>query len=373
MRCHVCGAPLGHAPVGASQCAYCGSAVLVPQHPAEPQPPLPTLPPSPFWRRLKAVSAPLLGAGAGFLAVHFFDLFRHNIGSAEQTVGAAVLIGVISIGLALGGRKLAAATASAWAGGFLVAKPLLRPVYWEEGDFFSLDSETHLNFLVPGGALLVLASLFALALGRRGGSSLSPVSNIVTAIGLVIGVAAGAQVYSAETNDEVLARFRPRFQAMRVRLKEIHAALPGKGKGPGSRKLEPAPAFSERRWSNAEIVSAEELLSPEAGARERLAPSGYLMLGLRWTGSNNPMAPYIRARRAGGTAERLEDALQTRYLAVYRTGEVLEVFVIDLQGAAPGRIAASGETQQWSSYSANVSALARLLEETSGGSFDLGH
>ena len=93
----------------------------------------------------------------------------------DEAILSAVLLGVSAVLLLATGHKIVAIVVAAIGGGFLVAKPVYYPMWsdFEERRVFSLNSETHLNFLVPGCLLLGLALLFVLTVRPKPDDPLS--------------------------------------------------------------------------------------------------------------------------------------------------------------------------------------------------------
>jgi hypothetical protein len=147
---------------------YAPSPILAPNPRPAPRPvtPAPPAPPSPFWGRLRKALLPLCGAASGALLAQNAHIFRLQRGSAAPALHLAVLTGIVAITLLATRRKILSAALAFAAGLLLATKPILRPLFYED-HAFSLTSETHLYFLLPGGALLVFGGLVLMSLPRK--------------------------------------------------------------------------------------------------------------------------------------------------------------------------------------------------------------
>jgi hypothetical protein len=181
-NCPSCGAPLEDLTVGTVECVHCGRAIRFSRSgtlEVESASPHPSGPPTlgeRLWERVRPYSrtgvtglAILLAAGAGLIIRTFFA-FTEGSRYGDESIMSAILLGIAGLLLRGTGRTASAVLVPAVGGVLLVAKPLIYPmwsVYGGERSLFSLNSETHLNFFVPGGMLLVLALVIALTLRPR--------------------------------------------------------------------------------------------------------------------------------------------------------------------------------------------------------------
>lgn len=167
LRCSSCGAVVDEAAVRRGACDRCGRRS--PWHAY--------LGASGLAGRLlggyrRTVLVALAGAGllwAGWLINTFFP-YTEGSRYGDEALGAALLIGFAALLLMLARAALPAIAAALAGGVALIAKPLLHPMSTAAGNDgrpFSLTSETHLNFLVPGVVLVGLAALLTLVAARR--------------------------------------------------------------------------------------------------------------------------------------------------------------------------------------------------------------
>lgn len=410
-HCPRCGAPLDDvkgAFVTFITCKFCGSKVdlgaeaLARHYPVPatrlPQPPpviqvsdthaAPTVaqrapaPPSPFWGRFKIALGPILGLAAGFAGVMCVYVFLRN--DEPEPLPAALLMGMAVILGATTDRKIPAILASVWAGALLTAKPFVRPVFWKDGDFFGLTSETHLYYLVPGVMFLATAAIIAMTLGgakdgdetteKNKKKSAKPLFHALNAVGLAAGIALAVPAFGGETTKDVIERYRPRFEALRGSLRTIHEKLPPPGSATRDQyrpNMDPRPIFDDknRTKSNTAILPPEHLLDPSAKPVYDLIISGDLLHSLAWTGPNNPLSGSVLYGQAGDFDNTLERALAHRYVAVYRpASEGLEVFFFDLKTAA---LLASFRTKPVTGFTHSRRELGLALEKATGGTFSI--
>ena len=122
-------------------------------------------------RRAILVILAVLAAASAAGLVHTFFAYTERSRYGDEAIASAILAGVSSVLFAVAGRKLLAVAVAILFGGALVAKPLLFPmISFHTEEVYRLTSETHLNFLVPGGLLLALAVILILTL-RAGTAS----------------------------------------------------------------------------------------------------------------------------------------------------------------------------------------------------------
>ncbi len=116
-------------------------------------------------RRAILVVLAVIAASAAAVVVHTFFAYTERSRYGDEAIAAAILAGVSSVLFAVAGRKLLGIAVAILFGGALVAKPLLFPmISFHTEEVYRLTSETHLNFLVPGGLLLAAAVVLILTL-----------------------------------------------------------------------------------------------------------------------------------------------------------------------------------------------------------------
>jgi hypothetical protein len=165
-----------------------------------------------------------------------------------------------------------------------------------------------------------------------------------------------------ESNEKTFRRLRPRFEAVRARLRAVAAAVPPPGALVDGTKpkapLEPLPVVDRRAGrANTELLTVEQLSDPDVTPTIDLGVSGDLLYGLRLTGDKCPMTPEERAQKSTRLAHDLEVALDARWVVAlrivehepplalddraFRGGRVkVEATVFDLNAAQPAPLAA---------------------------------
>jgi len=170
-KCRNCGASYS----SGEGCGYCGASFVSPpasRHahigPDERAPSLRDPTPEQL-RRRTAVGA--IAALGGLAAVVVAVLDRRG-GELELALLGSVLVAAAGLAWLAAKRPWLAVWSGGLAGLVLLLKPFVWPV--QHGRFsgvemraFSLTSETHLYYLLPGGALLLLAVIVGIGLPRR--------------------------------------------------------------------------------------------------------------------------------------------------------------------------------------------------------------
>jgi hypothetical protein len=114
---------------------------------------------------------------------------------------------------------------------------------------------------------------------------------------------------------------------MRVSFRAIAESLPDLETIPSETavdQLDPLPAYAKGEGGNTEIISYGELLAysepplEEGYSGRDLQLGADLCQGFKWTGPDNPLSESARNGRDPEFARKLEAALETRYLIVYR-------------------------------------------------------
>jgi hypothetical protein len=405
-QCPQCGAPL-ETPDGAlsTRCKFCHVEVKLadpiahhygnrvdlrvastPPAPVYAHVPATPLLPASVKRVLGKALFVLCALAAGLLVMPTISLLARDGGGIDMAVVVAVLGSLIGFALFFSRRVILGAALPLLLGFALVAKPFVKPVMYE-GRAFSLTSETHLFFLVPGFLVLgVFGTLLLIGLvvtkERKGKEDEdSAALRVGAAVALGLGVGLSLLGFGGPTKGDVIAQYRLNGQETREAWNKMAAALPKPGSAvPRDRKLAPPPVWSEERReaSNIEIVAASELANPDVDPPYmNLLLSGDLLHAVRWTGPKNPMAGSARDERAGDFAGMLAKAFETRWLAAYRpragtltkTGgsDALEVFVFD---AKTGELMAATTTETVDNWSEARRALLSALGKTVGGTFE---
>lgn len=114
----------------------------------------------------------LLAGIGGLLVADKFLFMRQTSGFyLEEVIIVAVMFASLAVAWARAGWCLPAVFVTGWAGLALVLKPVLWPLVsrWGHGPFrpYSLTSETHLYFLLPGIGLLVVLGILLWPLRHR--------------------------------------------------------------------------------------------------------------------------------------------------------------------------------------------------------------
>lgn len=408
-QCPRCGAPLSHdisAKAGPrTTCNFCGAAIdlggdtwakayqrelVRPKQPdanagSAPAPQAPPAfgpsPPSPFFQRLAWVLRAVFGLILGFGLVQALLAFKNN--GLSHPIPIAAGIGASALILQAIGFRIGAVALMFVGALLLLLKPFVNPVVWSDGHIFGITSQTHLNYLVPAGILIVIASIVALAIQKN--AKIERNVYIVCFTGLVLGAAlplASANL-SGPTRGQVLKQYQSRFEPLRRILKEIHAQLPPAGSlqdEKARRDLNPLPEFQKNSKNppNTEIIPASQLLDQSDKGQFDLLLSDDLARALLWTSDKNPMAFESMNESDSAFAGELESALKIRWLAVYRpagrsssyggsmSADALEIFVFDLQ---TNIVVAQGLTGPITTYSDGRDKVARTLERITGGRF----
>lgn len=382
LHCPRCGAPIEDIEGASVTCKFCGSRVSLdqapPARPADARPAQPVVrqePPSPFWGRFRVVSGVVFSAIGGWAVVQSAYAFFRN--GSPQGLSTALLAGLAVIGAAALGRKVPALVMALWSGALLAAKPFIRPVFMKDGDFFSSTSETHLNYLVPGVLLLVTAALLVMSMQRARdkakAKAMTPVLLSLNVAALVAGATVTLASLRGETTQDVIDRYRPRFEAVRRSLRTVAEKLPPAGGAPaepGRANLSPPPVFDEVKptKTNTLIVAPEQLVDPDAKVSHDLLLSSDLAFALAWTGPKNPMSDSALYDRAGGFGDTLERALAYRYVVVYRPAgaDGLEAFVFDLRST---NLVATTAVKGAGGYVQGRKHLTEALTRATGGTF----
>lgn len=351
--------------------------------PAAPPRPLAQTPPSPFGARialaLQVICGLALGAG---LSQSVLCLLKNG---SPNPIVTAVLVGVFGLLALAAKQKIPSAALMSTSGLLLVLKPFARPVVYEDGHVFGVTSETHLNYIIPGVILIVIAALIAMSIKKGDGPADKKLSYALFAGSFVIGLGLAAQPSAlfGPTRRETLSQYRDRYDRMRETFKEIHAKLPPPGALKDDkirRDLDPSPRFQAKSKlpPNTEVVSAAQLLDQSERPAFDLLVSEALTRCLAWTGDKNPMVSSALDESDSNFANELKKALNIRWLAVYRpvgrassyggstSADDLELFVFDLQSKEQVAAVRTGPIEN---YSQGRDQLARALERATGGSF----
>jgi hypothetical protein len=144
----------------------------------------------------------------------------------------------------------------------------------------------------------------------------------------------------APKNRDAIEKMKPEYATLRARLAKIGQAIPGTPLPASLAKLQlsPSPAFGSSD-ANTDLLSFEQLADVYAKPRLDLHAEGDLVRGLEWTGDHSPAADSMLERRDGKALEaQLRQALQYRYLVVYRTVGLIEPVVVDEHTFKAGQV-----------------------------------
>lgn len=153
-----------------------------------------------------------------------------------------------------------------------------------------------------------------------------------------------------ETNQEVIARFRPQYDEMWLVMQGIAREISDHG---GDQKeaesLSPQPKYVERdpEASNTEIVMYQQLLNPDVDLRDEnqldLILSNRLIRNLQWTGDNGPFRDSNLEKEASDSlADELEQSLKIEYLAVADVVEYEPAVALDAERFRGGIVEIDG-------------------------------
>ena len=165
----------------------------------------------------------------------------------------------------------------------------------------------------------------------RGGAGL------VVGVGFVLSLAG-----CAEKNRDAIEKMKPEYAALRARLAKVGQSIAAMGPArPEKVAPSPPPTFDEKtKQFNTEILALEQLTDATVKPPFDLSESSNLKLGLEWTGDHSPLSESALEMRKGKETEaELRDALQYRYVVVYRTIGLVEPKVIDDKTFTPGQVA----------------------------------
>ncbi|MEZ0267498.1 MAG: hypothetical protein ACAI43_22435 [Phycisphaerae bacterium] len=142
-----------------------------------------------------------------------------------------------------------------------------------------------------------------------------------------------------KTSEQVIAEYRPKFDAFRATLRDI-AAVVDKAPAPTAAapaapvKLDPRPvSVTDEAKSNTAVMPYEQLLDTDAADPLDLLGGILFKSSLAWTGPKNPMNAEAMKKPADGMAAQFDRALAVRYVLVYRkTAKPTEVdlFLVDI-------------------------------------------
>ncbi len=110
-----------------------------------------------------------LSLGLSAVLLQMFYTFTARSAFGDEAILSGLALGACGIFWSLAGWRLRGIAILLLGGLLLIGKPFLYPMISdpETGRTFALDSETHLNFLLPGAVLAAFALLLAIA-GRAG-------------------------------------------------------------------------------------------------------------------------------------------------------------------------------------------------------------
>jgi len=141
-------------------------------------------------------------------------------------------------------------------------------------------------------------------------------------------------------NRDAIEKMKPEYASLRARLAKIGQSIPGTPlpPSPPTLQLSPTPVFGPS-GANTDFLAFEQLGDVYARPRLDLHAEGDLTRGLLWTGDHSPAADSMLERRDGKALEtQLRQALQYRYLVVYRTVALIEPVVVDEHTFKAGQV-----------------------------------
>lgn len=146
-----------------------------------------------------------------------------------------------------------------------------------------------------------------------------------------------------DSNEKTFRRLRPRYEALRGRLRAVAAAVPPSGSVVDGTKpvapLEPRPVVDRRAArANGELLLVEQLIDPDFVPAIELGVSGDLLKGLRLTGDKPPMSPEQRQAKDLRLAHDLETALDVRWIVAVRIVEHEPPLALDDRAFRGGRV-----------------------------------
>lgn len=301
----------------------------------------------------------------------FYYLDRYDATSRAPVIAvAASILGFLVYG---SGRRKLGTIPVILVGLVFLLKPFVRPVVSEWGRY-SLTSETHLYFLVPGVAIpFVFGGLFLSALDpNHTAPKDSRMLRILVAMTFAAGIGLGYSFFGGPTIRDVIEMHRPDGTAMRQKFLQFANSLPPVGDLQTiQEKLSPTPVWFEDRalQNNIDIVTAEELHDIDESPKIlNLYLSSEIMYAMHWTGPKNPIASYVMGEPAEDLNSRLKHTFQLPWLAAYRPGKNgIEVFVYDVR--AGKIVTAILVTGTKGDYSTDRRLVVAGLAQATGGTF----
>jgi hypothetical protein len=140
-----------------------------------------------------------------------------------------------------------------------------------------------------------------------------------------------------ETNQDVVNRFKPQYDTLRVQLQQVVQKMPQQvGEQPVTQPLTPRPAYTKdaKEPQNTDVLMYENLLDPDAKLNSDtqldLTLTNHLLRALQWTGANNPISDSaMKSTATAGVLSDLEQGLQLKYLAVAKVTAYQPVTAVD--------------------------------------------
>lgn len=304
-------------------------------------------------------------------ALYFLD--RND--TTHRAVIIAAAASILAFGLYWSKRRFLACALAIPFGLVLFVKPFVRPVM-HDGQAFSLVSETHYYFLIPGLCMIVVFGLMLLDAfdWRESEFKDSTTLRIIAGVVFVAGIVVGHFTFGGPTVSDVITQYQPQGEAMRKQFFKLAVKLPAVGElKPLEAKLEPPPVWIEgqSQKGNIEIVTVEELWNPEETPKARnLYLSDDLLNCVRWTSRKNPMSSSVMGDQAGDFPQRMTRAFGVPWIAAYRPGTIgLEIFVFDLRnGNIAAAIAVKGMLGE---HSQDRKLVLDALAKATGGTFQV--
>jgi predicted nucleic acid-binding Zn ribbon protein len=282
----------------------------------------------PAWQRIVAWAGPVLAPVAGWLS---YEVVRTIPALRADPKGIAVGITLLVVVFAVTRRRPASIALALAAGLVLVSKPWIHPMPSWNGSY-GLFSILVLQFVIPGVALLVLATISALRVRKARAVAAEVRPRLISVVGLAAGFMLALWL-TPPTVGEVFEDHRASFEHAAAFMAELGPRLESSEAPRRVGSLTPPPHLDGvAEDSNASIIAFDKLTEPgtsqplDAGLGGLFAQYTAWTLGTMTNSLRYPKRARLRDRQG------IEAAAATRWLCVYRkTYSEFEIWVVDLE------------------------------------------